>query len=115
MDYIHINNLIFRGTHGILPKELTDPQEFEVSLRLGTDTRGAAHSDAIADALDYRAFKEIARAVIEGKHRNLLETLAEDIAAGILKDSRVHTAEVGVTKCHIWNNGVPSVVILRTN
>ena len=115
MDYVHIDELVFQGRHGILPKEKTDPQEFKVSLKLGTDTSAAGASDKIGDALDYRVFKDIVQTTIEGKHQNLLETLAEVIATEILNDPRILSAEVTVKKLHIWNNGVPGVTVFREN
>jgi dihydroneopterin aldolase len=115
MDYIHIDRIIFRGMHGVNPQEKLTPQNFEVSVRLGFDTKAAASGDDVAATLDYRVVKKIIQETIEGEHRDLVETLAEDIASQVLKDARIHNAEVTVKKTEVWDNGVPGVTIFRNN
>ena len=114
MDYIHIDNLLFRGKHGAYAKERAVEQEFEVSVKLGVDISSAAKSDTLADTIDYSEVKNKIQKVIEGNSRYLIEKLAEDIAGQILEDPRIRSAEITIRKPEVWDNGIPGVTVLRT-
>ena len=109
---IRITNLSFRGTHGATEKERLAPQPFRVSIAL-TPWRADAVREDLAETVDYRIPKKIVQDVIEGAHCELIETLADTIAARLLEDDRLRTAEVTVEKPMIWENGVPSVTVVR--
>jgi dihydroneopterin aldolase len=83
-DRIVLRGMQFEGRHGVLPEEKAAPQPFEVDVELAIDLRPAGESDDLARTVDYRDAFEIARAVVEGPTRELIETLAESIAAGLL-------------------------------
>lgn len=96
---ISINEISCYGYHGVLPEERRLGQEFLVSLVLAVERPDAA-GDRLADTIDYRAAVEIARRVIGGKPRLLLETLAEEIARELLALPRVKAVTVRVAKPH---------------
>jgi len=83
-DRIVLRAMIFEGRHGVLPEEKATPQPFEVDVELALDLRLAGESDDLAATVDYREAFEIARAVVEGPTRELIEALAESIAARLL-------------------------------
>ena len=114
MDYIHIDNLVFRGKHGWFAKERRIEQEFALSVKLGVDTSNAAQSDNLADTVNYSEVKDKIQAVIKGGSRFLIETLAEEIAHKVLEDKRIQTVEVTIQKPEVWQNGVPGVTIVRS-
>lgn len=114
MDYITIDNLFFRGKHGVYAAERKVEQEFQISLRLGFDAAKSAASDNLADTVDYDEVKREVREVIEGGSRYLIESLAEDITARVFKDARIQSVEVSIQKTAVWDNGVPGVIIVRT-
>lgn len=97
-DRVIISDLRFRGRHGITEGERADLQEFAVEIECATDARRAATADHIAAALDYRRLAECARRVIEGPSRQLVETLAERIAADALAQLPIPWVRVRVTK-----------------
>ena len=113
MDYIHIDKLLFAGKHGVSLDERRLEQEFEVSIRLGFDTRKAGKSDRLSDTADYKQVKNIVADVIKGSSYYLVERLAEEIAERILKDRRIQLVEVSIKKTAVWDNGIPGVTILR--
>lgn len=114
MDTIRIDNLIFLGKHGVYEKERNLEQEFEVSVSLAVDVKKSALSDKIEDTVDYQKVKDIVRGVIEGSSCYLIEKLASDIAGKILeKDERIKNTTISIRKIHVWDNGVPSVTIMR--
>lgn len=114
MDYIHIDNLFFRGKHGAYIKERRVEQEFSISIKLGIDVKPAGKSDKLVHTVDYSEIKDIIKKVIEGSSRYLLEKLAEDMAVKILKVKRVHSVEITIRKPEVWKNGIPGVTITRS-
>ncbi len=84
-DRVLIEGLTFFGYHGVRPEEQRLGQKFRVDVELTLDLGRAASSDRVADTVNY---EEICRLVLEvgrGRRCNLVETLAERIAAVILK------------------------------
>lgn len=81
LDRIHIRRLHVHGRHGVHDYERAEGQDFYIDAEVWLDTRAAAGTDDIADTLHYghlmRALYEIAlREPVD-----LLETLAERLAA----------------------------------
>ena len=86
------------GYHGNNPAERKLGQTFTVDLVVMLDTQRAAVSDRINDTLSYPILEKLARKILEGEPANLLETVAERIAAAILKQPRVVEVTVRVSK-----------------
>jgi dihydroneopterin aldolase len=83
-DRIVLQGMLFEGRHGVLAEEKVVPQPFEVDVELYLDLRPAGEADDLSRTVDYREAFEIARSVVEGPTRELIETLAESIAAHLL-------------------------------
>ena len=99
MDRIVIKDLLVPGIIGINPEERHQAQDVLVNATLWADTRPAAASDAIEDAVNYRS---VAKAMIahirEGKPL-LVERLAEELARVCLDaDPRIAEVELSVEK-----------------
>jgi dihydroneopterin aldolase len=97
-DRIELTGLRVRGHHGVFDFERREGQDFVVDVALELSTGAAAASDDLADTVDYGALATGLAAVVEGQPVNLLETLAERLAAVCLTDSRVGAATVTVHK-----------------
>ena len=97
-DRIALTGLRVRGHHGVLPHERRDGQDFVVDVVLHLDLRAAAVSDDVADTVHYGELAERLAAVVAGDPVDLLETLAERLAAVCLQDRRVEVVEVTVHK-----------------
>ena len=97
-DAVRLTGLRVRGHHGVLPAERRDGQDFLVDVALSLDLRPAAASDDVADTVHYGELAERLAAVVAGEPVDLLETLAERLAAVCLADARVRSAEVTVHK-----------------
>jgi dihydroneopterin aldolase len=97
-DAIELTGLRVRGRHGVFEHERRDGQTFLVDVRLEFDTALAARSDELADTVDYGALAQALAGVVSGDPVNLIETLAERLAAVCLEDRRVRAAEVTVHK-----------------
>ncbi len=84
MDKIILNKMHFSGRHGVLPLEARSSQPFVATVELEFPLETAGRSDRLEDTLDYREVQAIVRGVIEGSHKQLIETLAEEVAEEIL-------------------------------
>ncbi|MFN2202965.1 MAG: dihydroneopterin aldolase [Caldilineaceae bacterium] len=98
-DKVFIRNLMVRGIVGINPDERKNRQDILINIVLEADTRMAAGSDHIDDAINYRTVAKSVIAHIENGQPQLVERLAEEIADICLgADPRVLAAEVTVEK-----------------
>jgi 7,8-dihydroneopterin aldolase/epimerase/oxygenase len=98
MDRVALRGLRARGRHGCLPAERELGQQFVVDIVLSLDTRPAAAHDDLSRTVDYGALAGRLVDLIEGPPVNLIETLAERLAAICLDHPHVEEAEVIVHK-----------------
>jgi len=100
-DRIRLSGLRATGYHGVFEHERRDGQEFTVDLVLYTDLRPAAAADDLTLTAHYGELAEQVCAIIAGDPVNLIETLAERIAAAVLAGfSVVDAVDVTVHKPH---------------
>jgi FolB domain-containing protein len=99
VDRIVINDLLVQGIVGIKPDERENAQDVLINATLWADTRPAAASDDIADAVDYRS---VTKAMIQyaTTHKPyLVERLAAELAQVCLgADPRIAEVEISVEK-----------------
>lgn len=98
LDRLALRGLRARGRHGALAREREEAQVFVVDAVLGLDIRPAAAGDDLARTVDYGALAGRLVAVVEGEPVNLIETLAQRLAAECLAEPAVREAEVTVHK-----------------
>ncbi|QNG17363.1 dihydroneopterin aldolase [Rhodococcus triatomae] len=98
-DRIELRGLRVRGNHGVFDHERRDGQDFLVDVTVWMDLAPAASSDALADTLHYGELAELAAGIVAGPPRDLIETVAGEIADAVLaEDGRVERVEVTVHK-----------------
>ncbi len=97
-DRIELRGLTVRGNHGVFDYERRDGQDFIVDITLWIDLAAAAASDDLTDTYDYGVLAQRAADIIAGPARNLIETVAGEIADDVMADARVHAVEVVVHK-----------------
>lgn len=85
------------GAHGALPEEQRRPQPFEIDVDLHADLSAACSSDRLQDTIDYGAVVDAVVASVSGPHCDLLEHLAERVAAGAFAAAGPLAEEVAVT------------------
>ena len=98
MDTVFINDLRIETIIGIYDWERTVKQTISLDLELGTDIRRAAETDAIEDTLNYKAVAKRLIAFVEASEYQLVETLAEKIAAIVLSEFNVPWMKLTVHK-----------------
>lgn len=97
-DTIEIRDLLLRAIVGINPDERVNRQDVLLNISLETDLRPASRSDDIRDAVNYRTLaKEIIESVEQSQFQ-LVESLAEAVAALCLQDARVNRVRVSIQK-----------------
>jgi dihydroneopterin aldolase/D-erythro-7,8-dihydroneopterin triphosphate epimerase len=98
LDRIQITDLVISGIIGINPDERVNKQDIRVNATLWVDTRAAAASDDIADAVNYRTITKSIIRHIEAGEPLLVERLVSEIADICIADQRVQQVEVTVEK-----------------
>jgi dihydroneopterin aldolase len=83
-DRIVLAGMVFLARHGVDDREKVEEQRFEVDVELELDTGASAARDDLTKTVDYRGVYELTRQVIEETTLELVESLAEAVAAKIL-------------------------------
>jgi len=97
-DRIELRGLKVRGNHGVFEHEKRDGQDFFVDVTLWMDLAPAAASDDLKDTFDYGELAQRAAAIVGGPSRDLIETVAAEIADDVMRDGRVRRVEVVLHK-----------------
>jgi len=97
-DRIELRGLTVRGNHGVFDHERRDGQDFVIDITVWIDLDAAAASDDLTDTYDYGVLALRAADIVAGPARNLIETVAAEIAEDMIADARVHAVEVTVHK-----------------
>lgn len=97
-DRIALRGLTVRGNHGVFDHERRDGQDFVVDITVWIDLAVAAASDDLNDTYDYGVLAARAAEIVGGPARDLIETVAAEIAEDVMADQRVHAVEVVVHK-----------------
>lgn len=98
-DQIVLSGLRVHGYHGVYASERAVGQDFIIDVTLQLDLNAAADSDNVADTVHYGELADaLVDAVANGQRVNLLETLADRLAAVCLEAKQVTACEVTVHK-----------------
>lgn len=97
-DRIEIHDLLLRCIIGINESERKNKQDVLFNIVMWADTRPAARSDEIDDAVNYRTVAKQIIEHVEASEYFLVERLAERVAEICLRDARVHQVQVQVEK-----------------
>lgn len=84
MDEIILKDLEFYGYHGVLPEEKKLGQKFIIDLIMGLDLFEAGKNDNLQATVNYAQIFTGIKDIVEDKCYDLIEALAENIAAFVL-------------------------------
>lgn len=98
LDRISLLGLRMTGRHGVFDFERANGQEFVIDAVLWVDTGAAAAADDLSLTVDYGAVAGRLAEIVSGEPVDLIETLAERLAAACLADKLVHEVEITVHK-----------------
>lgn len=114
-DKLCINGLVVLCRIGVTEAERAAPQRIGIDLELAIDAEGAAAHDDVRGGIDYAAVVETVSRCAQARPFNLLETLAEDVASGVLKRFSTPRVVIRVTKRALPSIESASVEITRKN
>lgn len=97
-DRITLTGVTATGYHGVFEHEKRNGQPFVVDAVLFTDIRAAAATDDLTLTSDYGQVAEAICAQITGEPWDLIETLAEKMAARLLADFDLSAVQLTIHK-----------------
>jgi dihydroneopterin aldolase / 2-amino-4-hydroxy-6-hydroxymethyldihydropteridine diphosphokinase len=98
LDQIRLTGVTATGYHGVFEHERREGQTFVADVVVHLDTRRAAARDDLTHTLNYGELALQVSAVLSGEPVDLIETVAERIAATVLAHAIVHAVDVSVHK-----------------
>ena len=97
-DTVFIKGLKAASVIGVYDWERDIRQTLVIDLELMTDSSRAAQTDALEDALDYAAISQRVIAVCDESRFQLLEALAEHLAAIVLAEFSIERLRMTINK-----------------
>jgi dihydroneopterin aldolase len=98
MDIVYLHDLKVDTVIGIWEWERHTTQTITIDLDMAVDVRRAAASDRIEDTLNYKAVAKRVIAFVEASRFQLVETLAERVAALVLEEFKIPWVRVRINK-----------------
>jgi dihydroneopterin aldolase len=109
LRHVFVHDLVLNASIGVYPSEHEAPQRIRINIDLAVIDEGASvmphlaiGRDDLERVVDYEAVTNAARAIVASGHVQLVETLAERIAASIVTDVRVVSVRVRVEKLDVF-------------
>ena len=101
---ILIENLICSASIGVYENEKLNKQKIIINLEILLTNKMKTHTDNLNDVADYSKFRRIILDVINSKHFNLIETLADKLINEIKNFDKVENVKIKITKPDIFND-----------
>jgi dihydroneopterin aldolase len=99
--HVFVRDLELEANIGVHRHEKGRLQPVRINVDLTVEEMDGELGDKLANVVDYEAVVDGIKAILAGGHLNLVETLAERIAAHCLEDSRVKVARVRIEKLKV--------------
>lgn len=112
-DTIFLTDLRVETVVGIWDWERKIRQTVSIDLEMAADVRRAAEHDDIEHTLNYKAVAKRVQQFVADSEFQLVETLAEEIAATILDEFEIEWVEVRVAKPGAIRNAKDVGVLIR--
>ena len=97
-DKILLEGMEFYAYHGVNESEKTQGQRFVVDVEMTADLSRASETDNLEDTVNYSSVFRVVKEIVEGTSRDLIETVAGEIARQVLQDFSVEQIRVKVSK-----------------
>lgn len=96
---ITLKNCAFYAHHGVFEQETALGQRFFVDVVMDVEAGDALVSDDVEQTVHYGLAYELVEKIMTGSRRNLIETLANDVALGLAAwSARIRRVEVAIRK-----------------
>lgn len=106
MNTIFIRDLEIMMSIGIHDHERVASQRVLVSIDAELDPNMRHNVDHIDETVSYETLVNTVKSLAQTRHFDLVETLAEEVAAECLKDQRIHAIGVEIAKPDIFSEVV---------
>jgi dihydroneopterin aldolase len=97
-DRITLTGLSVFGYHGVFEHEKRDGQTFLVDISVWLDLSLAAATDDLTKTVHYGELAELAAGIVGGPSRDLIESVAGEIANAVLSAFPVSAVDVTIHK-----------------
>ena len=112
-DEIHIEQLDVFARIGVPAEERANPQKLTVSISLWPYQKASDLIDNIEQTVDYSAVAEETRNFLRDQSMNLIETLADGLAAHLLKSFPIQKVTIEVRKFPLSDAKYVSATVTR--
>jgi 7,8-dihydroneopterin aldolase/epimerase/oxygenase len=102
--HVFVRDMVLRCSIGVHAHERRTEQRIRVNLDLAVRENISSLNDDIANVVCYETIADGIRSLANQGHINLVETLAENIAAFCLEDERVCSARVRIEKLDVFDD-----------
>jgi len=99
--HVFVRDLELEANIGVYKREKGKSQPVRINVDLTVEETDGEVGDKLENVVDYGAVVDGIKAILAQGHLNLVETLAEKIAAHCLEDERVKVARVRIEKLKI--------------
>jgi FolB domain-containing protein len=113
-DCVHIEELEVFAHVGVPETERHTPQRLTVSISVWPHRQFEELQDDVANAVDYSKVCQETKRVVAEQSPKLIETLADKIAAHLLKAFAIQTVKVEVRKFVLTDAAYTSVIVTRS-
>ena len=115
-DWLHLTGIQAYGHLGVTSKERDLGQRVEADVEIAYERAKRRPPDSLGAYVDYEEVGRLVRGQIEMSRCKLIETLAEEVALVLLKETGAPRVRVRIRKLHVpvsGFSGVPQVEIER--
>ena len=113
-DEIHIEQLEVSARIGVPEQERANPQRLIVSISFWPYQQIRDVTDNIDQTVNYSVVAEETKSFVQGQSVNLIETLADRLAAYLLKAFPIHKVTVELRKFPLQDAKYVSATVTRT-
>ena len=99
--HVFVRDLELNANIGVHKHEKGQLQPVRINIDLTVAEMDSELGDKLENVVDYEAVVKGVKAILAAGHLNLVETLAEKVAAHCLQDERVRVARVRIEKLKV--------------
>ena len=104
MRKVFVRDLVLKALIGVYGHEHDGHQRVRINIDLAVPEADQTGQDRLSDVVCYEEITNAIREIVGAGHINLVETLAEKIAARCLSDNRIHSVRVRVEKLDVFSD-----------
>jgi dihydroneopterin aldolase len=114
--HVHVRDLVLLARIGVFDHEKDRRQRVRINLDLAVRETPGPLDDDLRNVVCYDQIIQAIRALVDGGHNHLIETLGEGIATLCLADPRVRRAVITVEKLDVYSDAAAvGITITRDN